>query len=68
VAIIGYYQSVERVGKATFFVFLRGLIFIVPAFLLLPRFLGTEGIWLAMPVSEILTTCIILADRLKKAL
>ncbi len=68
VAIIGYYQSVERVGKATFFVFLRGLIFIVPAFLLLPRFLGAEGIWLAMPVSEILTTCIILADRLKKAL
>ena len=68
VAIIGYYQSVERVGKATFFVFLRGLIFIVPAFLLLPRFLGAEGIWLAMPVSEILTTCVILADRLKKAL
>jgi Na+-driven multidrug efflux pump len=68
VAIIGYYQSVERVGKATFFVFLRGMIFIVPAFLLLPRFLGAEGIWLAMPVSEILTTCVILADRLKKSL
>lgn len=55
-ASIGYYQSIERARPATVFALLRGLIFLVPSFLLLPRALGTEGIWLAMPLSELLTT------------
>lgn len=66
VAVIGYYQSVEQIKKATFYVFLRGLIFVVPAFILLPKVLGTEGIWLAMPVSEMLTTAVILLGRIKR--
>lgn len=69
VAIIGYYQSVERMGKATLYVFLRGFVFIVPCFLILPKFLGTVGIWLAMPTSELLTSLFIalsvLPSRLK---
>lgn len=52
---VGYFQSVERVRPATLFALLRGLIFLVPAFLLLPRWLGTPGIWLAMPAAEGLT-------------
>ena len=60
VAIIGYYQSIERVGRAMFITALRGMIFIVPAFLFLPSMLGIRGIWLAMPVAEILTLAVIL--------
>ncbi|MBR2638283.1 MAG: hypothetical protein IKD40_05535 [Bacteroidaceae bacterium] len=60
VAFIGYYQSVERIKRATFLVFLRGLILLVPSFLLLPRLLGVEGIWMAMPLAEIMTTIILL--------
>lgn len=60
VAIIGYYQSIERVGRAMFITALRGMIFIVPAFLLLPSVLGIRGIWLAMPVAEILTLAVVL--------
>ena len=60
VAIIGYYQSIERVGRAMFITALRGMIFIVPAFLLLPSVLGVRGIWLAMPAAEILTLVVIL--------
>lgn len=60
VAIIGYYQSVERVGRAMFITALRGMIFIVPAFLLLPSVLGVRGIWLAMPVAEVLTLAMVL--------
>ncbi len=60
VAFIGYYQSVERIKRATFLVFLRGLILLVPSFLLLPRLLGVEGIWMAMPMAEIMTTIILL--------
>ena len=60
VAIIGYYQSIERVGRAMFITALRGMIFIVPAFLLLPSVLGIRGIWLAMPVAEVLTLTVVL--------
>ncbi|MEG1580085.1 MAG: MATE family efflux transporter [Bacteroidaceae bacterium] len=55
VAFVGYYQSVERTGFATFFTMLRGGFFLVPAFVLLPLFWGTSGIWLATPVAEALT-------------
>lgn len=67
VAIIGYYQSVERVGRAMLFVALRGLVFITPAFILLPKLYGVPGIWLAMPASELLTLLVIAATmRLRK--
>lgn len=52
---IGYYQSLERIGAATTFALLRGLVILVPAFYLLPMALGDRGIWLAMPVSECMT-------------
>lgn len=55
VAIIGYFQSIERVRRATTLVVLRGIVFIIPCFILLPQLLGTIGIWLAMPLSEALT-------------
>ncbi len=64
VAIIGYYQSVERIRKATFYVFLRGFIFLVPGFILLPQWLDVAGIWLAMPTAEMSTTIVILAVTL----
>lgn len=60
VAIVGYYQSVELVRKATFLVFLRGLIFLVPCFVVLPMVFGVKGIWLAMPVAEMLTLFVVL--------
>ena len=61
--VVGYFQSIERVKPATLFALLRGLIFLVPSFLLMPLVLGTPGIWLAMPASEILTSLTILCFR-----
>ena len=66
VAIVGYYQSVEQIRRATTFVFLRGLALLVPCFILLPRLLGTEGIWLAMPAAEFTTLAIILASSRRR--
>jgi Na+-driven multidrug efflux pump len=60
IAIIGYYQSIERVWRATLIVILRGVVFVVPCFILLPSLLGIPGIWLAMPVAEALTLCVTL--------
>ena len=54
--VIGYFQSIEKPKPAAFFAFLRGFAFLIPAFILVPQVLGEEGIWLAMPISETLTT------------
>lgn len=59
VAIIGYYQSVEQIKKATLFVFLRGFAMLLPCFVFLPMWLEVKGIWLAMPVAEVLTTVVV---------
>lgn len=56
---IGYCQSLERFKAASFYMLLRGLIFVVPAFIFLPRVLGFEGLWLAVPLSEALTFAVI---------
>ncbi len=63
VAVIGYYQSVERALPATIFSLSRGVIFLVPCFLLIPRFAGVNGIWLALPATEALTFLTIAAFR-----
>ena len=59
VAIVGYCQSIERMKAAMTFVFLRGIGLLIPVFILLPLLLGTEGIWLSMPLAEILTSAAI---------
>lgn len=56
IAIVGYFQSVERIRPATLFASLRGVVFLVPCFILLPKLLDVPGIWLALPLSEFLTT------------
>lgn len=64
VAIIGYFQSVERVLPATTYSLARGLVFLVPSFILMPHLAGTPGIWLALPVSEAITFALIAVTRL----
>lgn len=53
---IGYFQSVEKVIPSIVFALFRGLIFLVPAFILLPIICHKNGIWLALGVSEFLTS------------
>lgn len=59
--VVGYYQSIENVRLATFFAMLRGFIFLIPSFVIMPKLLGTVGIWVALSCSEMLTTLCILA-------
>ncbi len=57
--VIGYFQSLERFKRATFLMLLRGFVFVVPAFLLLPFAAGDHGLWLAVPLAEALTFAVI---------
>ena len=54
IAVIGYNQSLERMAVSTSFALLRGALFLVPSFIIMPRVA-------AMPVSEFLTTLSIIA-------
>lgn len=63
VGIIGYYQAIEHNVKAVVYMLLRGLIFLVPSFILMPMLFVPQGLWLAVPVSECLTLAVILLTR-----
>ena len=65
---IGYIQSLEDFRRATFYMLLRGVIFVVPAFVAMPWLLGTVGLWLAVPLSECLTLLCILPFIGKRAI
>ena len=59
VAAVGYLQSVEQVRLSTFFSLLRGVLFLLPCFYLLPMVWGVPGIWLASATTEMLTLAVI---------
>ena len=58
---VGYFQSVERMLPATVFALMRGVVLLVPSFVVMPLMFGTRGIWLAMPVAEGLTAVAVIA-------
>ena len=61
IAFIGYYQSIELAGRALLMTLLRGVIFLVPAFLLLPLIISPKvAVWSAIPLAELLTLIVIL--------
>ena len=57
---IGFYQSIERARRATIITLLRGIVFMIIGFTLLPVLWEVRGIWLAVPLAELLTTLCIL--------
>lgn len=63
ITFIGYYQSCERSVRSIVYMLLRGIVFMVPGFVWLPQLCGQPGLWLAIPVSELLTLIVILTAR-----
>lgn len=60
IAMIGYYQSIEKAKPSTIYTLLRGIILLIPSFIILPKIIGVPGLWLAIPLAEFLTSAIIL--------
>ncbi len=63
---IGYFQSVERARPAMMITVLRGFVFMVLCLFGLPLLLKVPGIWLAVPLAEILTFLVIMAIYYRK--
>lgn len=67
IVLIGYMQSVEQPLRATIFTLVRGFVVVIPTFIFLPLMIGNIGMWLAIPVAELLTlAAIIITARLHK--
>ena len=58
ITFIGYYQSCERAVRSIIYMLLRGIILMIPGFIILPEIIGIPGLWLAIPVSELMTLTI----------
>ncbi|MDC2865727.1 MATE family efflux transporter [Bacillus sp. BP-3] len=52
-----YFQSVRQTKKSVFIILSRGLLLIIPLLWMMPKLFGVHGIWLVMPVAELLTAC-----------
>ena len=61
IVAISYFQSVERARPAMLVTLLRGFVFMVLCFFGLPLLLDVEGIWLAVPLAEVLTFGVVMA-------
>lgn len=64
VCYVGYCQSIEKARAAVVFTMLRGIIFMVACFIILPTAIGANGLWLAIPLAEVLTTLCIIGYQL----
>lgn len=63
-----YFQAVEWSREAFIIVFCRGLLFVTTCVFILPSIIGVNGIWLSVPIGEVLTLAIALIISKKKAL
>ena len=48
-----FFQSIGMASKAIFLSLTRQLLFLVPCLLVPPRFWGSTGIWISMPISDL---------------
>jgi len=53
-----YFQAIGKAKLATFLSLLRQIIVLLPLILLLPKFWGVAGVWIANPVSDLVAAVI----------
>ena len=54
--VIGnFFQSIGHAGKSIFLSVTRQMLFLIPLLAILPGWLGLDGVWLSMPISDSLS-------------
>ena len=53
-----YFQSIGKANVSIFLSLLRQVLLLIPALIILPRIFGLTGVWLAGPVSDLLSAII----------
>ncbi len=55
IVIVAYFQSIERIKYAFCITIIRGFVLMTVCFIFLPKLFGNSGVWLSVPISEIVT-------------
>jgi putative MATE family efflux protein len=53
-----FFMSIGMSNKAIFLSMTRQVLFLIPCLLILPRLLGTLGIWISIPISDFVSTVV----------
>jgi putative MATE family efflux protein len=53
-----FFQSLGMAGKAIFLSLTRQVLFLIPCLLILPQFFGTAGVWMSMPVADLVASIV----------
>ncbi len=64
-----FFQSIGKPGKAIFLSVTRQVLFLIPCLLILPHYLGINGVWISMPIADALSIIIsltLLTNEIKK--
>lgn len=54
-----YFQAIGKIKQSMFLSVLRQIVVLIPILFILPRFIGLSGVWLAQPITDLITTLII---------
>nr|WP_300003403.1 MATE family efflux transporter [Tissierella sp.] len=70
VTLTSYIQSKEHARVSLKISLARGFVFVVILLMILPRFIGIDGVWLTLPIAELITTVlsIIYFKKYRKAI
>lgn len=69
IVVSNYYQSTGKAGIAAILSLQRQVIFLIPILLILPRYTGLTGVWIAGPISDTISGIVVgifLVIELKK--
>ena len=58
-----FFRSIGYAGTAIFLSLTRQLIFLLPLMLILPKFIGLDGIWASMPLADLIS-CVVSASMM----
>ena len=56
--VSSYFTAIDRPDLSLLVAALRGLVFLAPLILLLPRLWGIDGIWITTPIAELATAIV----------
>ncbi len=54
-----YFQSIGKAKISLFLTLLRQVIVLLPLLTILPMYYGINGIWMASPISDFISTCVV---------
>ncbi|GGE78954.1 MATE family efflux transporter [Priestia taiwanensis] len=62
-----YFQAIGNIRKSLVIIVCRSFVFLIPLLWILPKVFGVTGIWLALPVAEACTACVVYMMNKRRA-